>query len=123
MTAYRFAKGFKGLKRTRVDGTDFFKSYKTMQKVIADVREKRRPWLVHAKVCLLNHHTSGVRKEFYRTEEDLAKHAGKDPLPKFRNQIVGDFGEEYLLQIEEDVTKEIKDSFERAVAAPEPDPS
>jgi 2-oxoisovalerate dehydrogenase E1 component len=32
----------------------------------------RKPWLVHAKVCLLNHHTSGVRKEFYRTEEDLA---------------------------------------------------
>jgi 2-oxoisovalerate dehydrogenase E1 component len=123
MNAYRYAKGFKGMKRVHVDGTDFFKSYKTMQHVIADVREKRRPWLVHAKVCLLNHHTSGVRKEFYRTEEDLVKHSSDDPLPKFRNQIVSDFGEEYLQQIEEEVKAEIKESFERAVAAAEPDPS
>lgn len=123
MNAFRYAKGFKGMKRTRVDGTDFFKSYKTMQEVIADVREKRRPWLVHAKVCLLNHHTSGVRKEFYRSEEDLAKHAANDPLLKFRNEIVGDFGEEYLKQIEAEVEVEVKESFERAVAAAEPDPS
>jgi 2-oxoisovalerate dehydrogenase E1 component len=123
MNAYRYAKGFKGMKRVHVDGTDFFKSYKTMQHVIANVREKRRPWLVHAKVCLLNHHTSGVRKEFYRSEEDLAKHLSDDPLPKFRNEIVGDFGEEYLQQIEEEVKTEIKESFERAVAADEPDGS
>lgn len=123
MSAYRYAKGFKGLKRIRVDGTNFFKSYKTMKKLIADVREKRRPWLVHAKVCLLNHHTSGVRKEFYRTEEDLAKHTCNDPLPKFRNEIVGDFGEEYLQQIEEEVKAEIRESFDRAVASAEPNPS
>jgi 2-oxoisovalerate dehydrogenase E1 component len=123
MSAYRYAKGFKGMKRARVDGTDFFKSYKTMQKVIADVREKRRPWLVHAKVCLLNHHTSGVRKEFYRSEEDLAKHSKNDPFAKFRSHIVGDFGEEYLQQIEEEVKAEIQNSFEKAVAAPEPDPA
>jgi 2-oxoisovalerate dehydrogenase E1 component len=123
MSAYRYAKGFKGMKRVRVDGTDFFESYAVMEDVIADVRKKRRPWLVHAKVCLLNHHTSGVRKEFYRSEEDLAKHAESDPFPKFRNQIVGDFGEEYLQQIEAEVKAEIQDSFERAVAAPEPDPA
>jgi len=91
-----------------------------MHDVIGDVREKRRPWLVHAKVCLLNHHTSGVRKEFYRSEEDLHKHTNNDPLPKLRNEIVGDFGEEYLKQIEGEVEVEIKESFERAVAAAEP---
>ncbi|HEY0732429.1 MAG TPA: thiamine pyrophosphate-dependent enzyme, partial [Chitinophagaceae bacterium] len=70
MNAYRFARGFKGIRRVKVDGSDFFESYAVMEDVIADVREKRRPWLVYAKVPLLNHHTSGVRKEFYRTEED-----------------------------------------------------
>gem|GEM_PF-5729517 len=35
-----------------------------MQQVITDVRTNRKPWLVHAKVPLLGHHTSGVRKEF-----------------------------------------------------------
>jgi len=123
MDAYEYAEGFKGLNKIRVDGTDFFESYNVMQKVIADVREHRRPWLVHAKVCLLNHHTSGVRKEFYRSEEDLAKHACNDPFVKFKEYIVGDFGEDYVKLMEVEVAAEIKEAFERAVAAPDPDPS
>lgn len=122
MDAYEYAEGFKGLNKIRVDGTDFYESYNTMRKVIHHVREHRKPWLVHAKCCLLNHHTSGVRKEFYRSEEDLAKHAVSDPLPKFKASIVDDFGEEFLTQIEEEVKADIKQQFERAVAAPEPDP-
>ena len=122
MDAYEYAEGFKGLNKIRVDGTDFYESYATMQRVIEHVREYRKPWLVHAKVCLLNHHTSGVRKEFYRTDEDLQKHACSDPLPKFRQSIIGDFGSEYIQQIESEVTSAIKQQFEKAVAAPEPDP-
>ena len=123
MDAYEYAEGFKGLNKVRVDGTDFYKSYETMQQVIEDVRKNRRPWLVHAKVCLLNHHTSGVRKEFYRSEEDLAEHAVNDPFPKFRDSIKEDFGEEFLVEIEQEVTAQIKRQFEQAVASPEPDPS
>jgi 2-oxoisovalerate dehydrogenase E1 component len=122
MDAYEFAAGFKGLQRLQVDGTDFFESYNTMESVIADVREHRRPWLVHAKVSLLNHHTSGVRKEFYRSEDDLAKHAANDPYVKFREYVVSDFGEAYINMLEDEVAAQIKEDFERAVAAPEPDP-
>ena len=123
MDAFEYAEGFKGLNKIRVDGTDFFKSFDTMRKVINHVREHRKPWLVHAKTCLLNHHTSGVRKEFYRTEEDLAKHACSDPLPLLRSQIIDDFGEEYLTEIEKEVSALVKQDFEKAVAAPEPDPA
>ncbi|HEY1023134.1 MAG TPA: transketolase C-terminal domain-containing protein, partial [Flavisolibacter sp.] len=123
MDAYEYAEGFKGLNKVRVDGTDFFQSYTVMEKVIADVREHRRPWLVHAKVCLLNHHTSGVRKEFYRTEEDLAKHACSDPYLKFRKYVVSDFGEEYIRQMEAAVDENIREAFEKAVASPDPDPA
>lgn len=121
MDAYEYAEGFKGLNKIRVDGTDFFASYDVMKDVIADVREHRRPWLVHAKVSLLNHHTSGVRKEFYRTAEDLDKHAVNDPIKKFRSNIVADFGEEYIKEIEEQVAAEIRTSFDKAVSAKEPD--
>ncbi len=123
MNAYEYAAGFKGLNRVQVDGTDFFASYERMQEVAADVREHRRPWLVHAKCCLLNHHTSGVRKEFYRTDEDLAAHACNDPYIKFRAAIADDFGDDYLKNIEAEVEAEIKQAFERAVAASEPDPA
>lgn len=120
MNAYRFARGFKGVRRVKVDGSDFFESYAVMEDVIADVREKRRPWLVHAKVPLLNHHTSGVRKEFYRSEEDLLKHGERDPLPKFREVILKNINEEELKQIESEVEVAISEQFERAVAAAEP---
>ena len=122
MDAYEYAAGFKGLNRIRVDGTDFFESYEVMQRVIEDVRQNQRPWLVHAKVCLLNHHTSGVRKEFYRNDEDLAKHALSDPLPKFRQPIVNDFGREYIEAMEREVEADISGQFEKAVASADPDP-
>ena len=120
MNAYRFARGFKGMRRVKVDGSDFFESYAVMEDVIADVREKRRPWLVHAKVPLLNHHTSGVRKEFYRTEEDLLKHGERDPLPRFKEVILRNINEEELKQIESEVKAAISEQFEKAVAAAEP---
>ena len=59
-----------------------------MKSVIGQVRENRQPFLVHAKVPLLGHHTSGVRKEFYRSEEDLAMHATDDPFPKLKKRLV-----------------------------------
>ncbi|MBD0289227.1 MAG: thiamine pyrophosphate-dependent dehydrogenase E1 component subunit alpha, partial [Flavisolibacter sp.] len=102
MDAYEYAEGFKGLNKIRVDGTDFFESYAVMQRVVGHVRGHRKPWLVHAKVCLLNHHTSGVRKEFYRSEDDLAAHALNDPLPKLRKTIVQEFTEAELRRIEEE---------------------
>jgi 2-oxoisovalerate dehydrogenase E1 component len=121
MDAFEYAEGFKGMNRVRVDGTDFEASLETMRSVISDVRTNRRPWLVHAKVCLLNHHTSGVRKEFYRTEEDLQKHACNDPFEKLRANIITDFGETFLRSIETEAEAEVLQSFEKAVSAAEPD--
>ena len=122
MDAFEYAEGFKGLNKVRVDGTDFLQSYETMGRVMDHVRQHRQPWLVHAKVCLLNHHTSGVRKEFYRSDEDLAKHACEDPLPKLKSAITNDFGEAFLQQIEQEVRPDIIKQFDDAMHASEPDP-
>jgi 2-oxoisovalerate dehydrogenase E1 component len=70
--AYEFIQGFKGISSISIDGTDFETCYNTMKNVVDDVRTNRNPWLVHAKVPLLGHHTSGVRKEFYRKEDELS---------------------------------------------------
>ncbi len=120
MNAYEFAQGFKGLNRISVDGTDFVSSYDTMRKVVNHVREQRKPWLVHAKVSLLNHHTSGVRKEFYRSAEDLAKHAANDPLPKCRNIVGSIISEAEIKNLEEDITDSIQEQFQKAVRAEDP---
>ena len=120
--ANEMVKGFKGIKRISIDGSDFLQSYDVMKNVVEEVRKERHPFLVHARVPLLGHHTSGVRKEFYRTEEDLAKHYQDDPGPKLRNKLLETgVTEEALLQIEKDATEEVAHHFQGAVAAPEPD--
>lgn len=124
MDAYEFAAGFKGMERVRVNGSDFADSYKTMQYTIDWVRKERRPILVHAKVPLLGHHTSGVRKEWYRTEDDLAKHAIDDPGPKLRKRLLQKgISEEQLQTIEEEERAFVQGEFEKAVNAPDPDPA
>jgi 2-oxoisovalerate dehydrogenase E1 component len=124
MNASEFAKGFKGLQRISFDGSDFFQSYEVMKNVVKEVRETSVPFLVHAKVPLLGHHTSGVRKEFYRSEEDLAKHAKEDPFPKLKNRLVhSGIEEKDLNEIEAIVSDAVAEQFESAKSAPEPDPS
>ncbi|MCW3123177.1 MAG: tungsten formylmethanofuran dehydrogenase [Flavipsychrobacter sp.] len=125
MDAYEFAAGFKGMERVRVNGSDFTDSYNTMQYTIEWVRENRRPILVHAKVPLLGHHTSGVRKEWYRTAEDLAKHYVDDPGPKLRKTLLSlkEVTEAELDKIEEEERIFAQAEFDAAVAAPEPDPA
>jgi 2-oxoisovalerate dehydrogenase E1 component len=124
MNASQFAKGFKGLQRLSIDGSDFLQSYEVMKNVIKEVRDHRKPFLVHARVPLLGHHTSGVRKEFYRTQEDLDKHFIDDPNPKLRKKLI-DLGikEDELKQIENETLEKIDKQFKQAVNATEPDPS
>ena len=123
MDAYEYAGGFKGMERVRVDGSDFEASYKVMEETIAYVRKERKPILVHAKVPLLGHHTSGVRKEWYRTEEDLAKHYKDDPAPKLKQYLVKKKIAKAadLDKIEAEEKEFIQREFDLAVAAPEPD--
>lgn len=124
MDAYEYAAGFKGMKRVRIDGSDFIQSWECMRDAIEFVRTQRKPILVHAKVPLLGHHTSGVRKEWYRSKEDLKKHSENDPFLKLRNQLLLKLkiNEPVLNEIEIKARAGIKNDFERAVAAPDPEP-
>ena len=124
MNASEYAKGFKGMGRISIDGSDFHQSYEVMQNVVQEVREQRHPFLIHARVPLLGHHTSGVRKEFYRTEEDLLKHQLDDPNVKLRLKLL-DLGEteDHLLFIQSKAEEEVKEHFNKAIAANDPDPS
>lgn len=122
--ANEMVKGFRGIKRISIDGSDFLQSYDVMKNVVDEVRKERHPFLVHARVPLLGHHTSGVRKEFYRTAEDLAEHYKNDPGPRLRNKLLETgIAEDTLINIEKEAADEVAHHFQGAVAAPEPDPS
>ncbi|MEY4792191.1 MAG: hypothetical protein RIT34_998 [Bacteroidota bacterium] len=117
-----YIKGFHGIEARTIDGTDFWACYQTVEEVINLVRNERRPFLIHAKVPLLGHHTSGVRKEWYR--DDLEEAAKADPYPKLRTALeqqevrLAEF-----INLEAKVRKEIDEAYEQALQAPDPDPS
>ena len=116
-----FSKGFKGLETKTIDGTDFILSYNIVKECINTIRTERRPMLIHAKVPLLNHHTSGVRKEWYR--DDLAESEKRDPLPRLRNQlIVSGIDSDELKLIELNAKKIVENDYQKAILEEEPLP-
>ncbi len=123
MDSFDYAAGFKGLQRMRVDGSDFLKSWTAVLQCITYVREQRAPILLHAKVPLLGHHTSGVRKEWYRSEEDMIRHLKNDPIPKlFQYLILAGVNESELKEIDEIEIDKVTQQFKQAMAAPDPTP-
>lgn len=121
MDAFEYAAGFKGMKAARVDGTDFHASFSLISDVLDDLRNEGGPWLIHASVPLLNHHTSGVRKEWYR--DDLEAAAERDPWPRLRSVLL-ERGHQpgVLQQLEEDAKQRVLSDFSRAKSAEDPRP-
>ncbi|MBO9633417.1 MAG: tungsten formylmethanofuran dehydrogenase [Chitinophagaceae bacterium] len=124
MDAYDYAGGFPGMGRVRIDGSNFEESYDNMRRIIQYVRQHRGPYLVQAKVPLLGHHTSGVRKEFYRSEDDWNQHLQDDPGPKLRKRLLENSVSDLdLQQIETDTAQFVDNQFALAVQSPDPDPA
>lgn len=120
--AAEYIKAFKGIKSISIDGSDFVESYLAMKNVVDEVRAQRHPFLVHATVPLLGHHTSGVRKDSYKSAQELSEYNNNDPLPKLRFALLqAGIAETLLQQIETEAYTATEKQFADAVAAPEPD--
>ena len=118
--ATQYAKGF-GLKTYTIDGTDFSSCYTTVKKIFQEVRKNRLPILLHAKVPLLNHHTSGVRMEWYR--DDLEDAKKRDPFPKLKNLLLqNNFSQKNLDEIDKKIKEKINKDYKKALEAPDPEP-
>ncbi len=119
--AAEYAQGFHGIETVSIDGNDFRESYAVLQKVIATIREERRPFLVHATCPLLNHHTSGVRMEWYRDDLEVARQ--QDPFPILEGQLreVG-FSQKELDKIVSEAETTVAADFEKALQTEDPGP-
>ena len=117
--AAQYAAGFHGLEAISIDGTDFEQSYNTIKEVLEKIRTQRRPFLIHAKVPLLNHHTSGVRMEFYR--DDLEQARSEDPYPKMLALLLQQGATKAEIQaIEFDIESRVHQALSSALAAEDP---
>ncbi len=119
--AYEYIQGFKGIEAFSINGSSFIECYTTLQQALSIIREERRPVLIHASVPLLNHHTSGVRMEWYR--DDLEEAKAKDPYPVFLLELL-DHGidQDTIDKIERAAKEKVEQQFQKAIAAPDPLP-
>ena len=119
--AAEYAKGFPGLEAVSIEGNDFVECWTTVADIFEKIRLERRPFLLHARVPLLNHHTSGVRKEWYR--DDLAEHALRDPYPILKKRLLENgFSEKDLQLLEKEAIETVAADFELARNAEDPLP-
>ena len=117
----QYIQGFKGIELRTIEGNDFIESYTTIKEVLETIRKERRPFMIHAKVPLLGHHTSGVRKEWYR--DDLKEHEQRDPLPIIHQQLLdAGFTQKDIDAIDTKTVKLVQADYERALLAEDPTP-
>ena len=115
----KYAQGFNGIELRTIDGSDFQASYETVQEVFQVVRSERRPFIIHAHVPLLGHHTSGVRMEWYR--DDLDEERKKDPYPKLIDHLKRHgWSEKEIKDKEEEIRREIDIKYDLALSAEDP---
>lgn len=119
--AFEYAQGFKGLEARQVDGSDFVASYLAVEQCLEVIRRERRPILLHARVPLLNHHTSGVRMEWYR--DDLEEARSRDPYPVLIQQLRdAGIAQAQIDAIEAEAKQLVEKDYQSALQAEDPKP-
>jgi 2-oxoisovalerate dehydrogenase E1 component len=114
------AAGYPPIEVRKVDGADLIACISLMEEVINLVREERRPFLIHATVPLLGHHTSGVRREFYR--DDIDEATKRDPIPRIEKYLIDSniLDSTSLALIKAEIDGEVNEAFDKARNAEEP---
>jgi 2-oxoisovalerate dehydrogenase E1 component len=120
----RVVEGIPGLRVLRCDGTDFLDSHRTLRDAIAYIRGGHGPVLVHARVIRPYSHSHSDDERLYKTPEERAAEARRDPLPKMRQfllekQLATD---DELADMLASVEREVGAAADQALAAPKPDP-
>ncbi len=117
--ALTLAAAYPGIEAFGIDGADTEAALDAMDRAFTTVRTERRPVLVHARVPLLGHHTSGVRREWYR--HDLEEHRSRDPLPRLERRLVElGIAPDELARVRDEAAGAVAADFASAAAAPEP---
>ena len=114
-----------GIPGVVVDGEDVLACYKASRDAVARARSGEGPTLIEAKVTRLTAHSSDDQQTKYRSEEELAAEKSRDPLPKFRAQLVdaGILTPEVEERIKASITRDVDDATDYAESQPDPDPA
>lgn len=123
-SVYKITAGYEGLNRYKVDGTDFFESYKVMQKAIANARIGNGPALIEADTIRLFPHSSSDSQKKYRSQEELEKDKQNDPIPRFEVTLLEKdlVTRDELDQIKQNCKVKVDAAADEAEKCGQPDP-
>jgi 2-oxoisovalerate dehydrogenase E1 component len=112
--------GFPNFHFAEVDGTDVLESYATFKTAIDYVRAGKGPAFVHGHVIRPYSHSLSDDEKLYRPEAERKMEVERDPITRFRKFLLseGILDEAALHEIELDLTEEVQNAADEAVAAP-----
>jgi 2-oxoisovalerate dehydrogenase E1 component len=118
-------RGFANLLITYCDGTDILDSYRAMQEAYQWVQSGKGAAMVHADCVRMRSHSNSDRDSLYRSPEELANAAKRDPVMQFREWLLreGVLDQKQIDEIHDQNKKEFYAAAEKAEAAPPADPA
>ena len=117
--------GFPNFHFAEVDGTDFLESYAAFQGAIDYVRSGKGPAFVHGHVIRPYSHSLSDDEKLYRPETERKLEVERDPITRFRKFLLseGIVDEAALHEMELDLTDDVQNAADQAVAAAFPKPN
>jgi len=117
------AKGYNMIGQT-VDGNDVMAVHQTVKWSVEECRRERGPKLIEAKTYRLSPHTSSDDDRRYRTRAELDEWIKKDPIDRFRKQLMedGELIEDEDRELRAAIKREVNDAVAEAERAPDPAP-
>jgi len=102
-----------------VDGTDPVASYQAMVDAVAYCRSGKGPALVHGHVIRPYSHSLSDDERLYRSAEELAEDAAKDPISRMQMWLLreGILDADGINRLEKQVDEEVQRASDRAVMA------
>jgi len=118
----RIVASFPGLFVQSIDGTDFLESHRAVRAAVEYARARKGPALVHAKVIRPYSHSLSDDEKLYKTTEERAAEATRDPITKLAALLVAEeiATEQELKDIVRKVEEDVNAAAETAKAAEKP---
>jgi 2-oxoisovalerate dehydrogenase E1 component len=118
----KLVSSFPGLFVQSIDGTDFLASYKAMTAAVKYARARKGPAFVHARVIRPYSHSLSDDEKLYKTADERAAEAKRDPITRLATLIVSDgvATEAELKDIVREVEAEVTAAADAAIKSEKP---
>lgn len=123
----RVADNFRGLANLKIiycDGKDVFDSMNAMSEAKEHALKNSEAVIVHADCVRIGPHSNSDKQEWYRDEAEINEAKSKDPLKKFKEQLLTEkiFTEIEITEIEDEAKTALLAAHTNAIKAVDPDP-